>query len=167
MFWISGSENGASPRKVSLHQIVLAPAAAPDAAVVAVRVGPAQASGQVLVARAGLVLRRRVRRDAAVLALHLVVEQAEVALSPACGASREMLNPSRLTIGITILRVALTSCVVRALAPVVGQQVVGELHRVLRRRPLTGVVDAQLQEDRLAVVRLRVLRDLDAVDSRP
>ena len=48
---------------------------------------------------------------------------------------------------------------------VVRDQVVGELDRVLRRRPLTGVVDAQLEEDRLAVLRRRVLRDLDAVDA--
>jgi hypothetical protein len=39
------------------------------------------------------------------------------ALNPACGASRDRLKPSGLTSGTTIVRVALTSCVVRALVP--------------------------------------------------
>ncbi len=54
-------------------------AAAPEAGVVAVEVGAAQASGEVVVARPGRVLRRGVDRDRAVLALHLVVEGGEVA----------------------------------------------------------------------------------------
>ena len=53
MFWISGSENGSSPRNVSLLQLVLAPAAAPQPAVVAVGVGAAQASGGVVPAGPG------------------------------------------------------------------------------------------------------------------
>ena len=51
-----------------------------------------------------------------------------------------------------------------AAGAVVRQQVVRELDRVFRRRPLTRVMDAELQEDRLAVPRGRVLGDLDAVD---
>jgi hypothetical protein len=47
---------------------------------------------------------------------------------------------------------------------VAAQEVVRELDRVLARRPLAGVVDAHLQEDRLAVLGARRLGDLDAVD---
>ena len=39
------------------------------------------------------------------------------ALKPACGASRERLKPSGLTIGTTIVRVVSTRLVVRALVP--------------------------------------------------
>ena len=75
-----------------------------------------------------------------------------------------MLKPSGFTTGTTIVRVCWTSCVVRGVAPVVAQQVVGELDRVLRRRPLARVVHAHDQEDRLAVAGvLRAGRDLDAV----
>ena len=121
-------------------------------------------AGRVVGARAGLVLRRRVGRDAAVLALHLVVEEPERRAQP--GVRRLARDVEAVGVDdrhddrarrVDELRRACA-------APVVGQQVVGELDRVLRRGPLTGVVDAQLQEDRLAVLRLRVLRDLDAVD---
>jgi hypothetical protein len=48
--------------------------------------------------------------------------------------------------------------------PVAPQQVVGELERMLARRPLTSVMDADVQEGRLAVLCERILRDLDADD---
>ena len=139
-------------------------AAAPQAAVVAVGVGAAQAPGRVVPAGAARVLRRRVRRDPAVLALHLVVEQAEGR------AEAGVLRLAREVEAVGVDdrhddRARRVDEVRRAAArAVVGQQVVGELDRVLRRRPLTRVVDAELQEDRLAVPRGRVLRDLDAVD---
>ena len=139
--------------------------AAPDPAVVAVRVGAPQAPGRVVRARAGRVLRRRVGRDAAVLALHLVVEQA---VDPAQAGVLRLARDVE-PVGIDDRhddRAGGVDQVGRAGArAVVGQQVVGELDRVLRRRPLARVVDADLQEDRLAVGRLRVLRDLDAVDA--
>ncbi len=47
---------------------------------------------------------------------------------------------------------------------VVRQQVIGELDRVFRGGPLARVVGAHQQEDRLAVPRVGILRDLDAVD---
>ena len=75
-----------------------------------------------------------------------------------------MLNPSGFTTGTTIVRVRCTSDVVRVSVPVVAQQVVRELDRVLRRRPLTSVVHAHVQEDGLAVLRVRrVHGDLDPV----
>ena len=74
-----------------------------------------------------------------------------------------MWKPSTLTTGTMIVRLLATMLRRAGVTAVVGQQVVGELHRVLDRGPLAGVVGAHHEEDRLAVVDVRrVGRDLDA-----
>ena len=75
-----------------------------------------------------------------------------------------MLKPSGLTMGSTIVRVAVHEAGRARVGAVAAQEVVGELHGVLGRGPLARVVDAHVQEDRLAVVdRRRVRGDLDGV----
>ena len=76
---------------------------------------------------------------------------------------REPLKPSGLTIGTTRLRLCRTMPRRARVAGLVAvDQLVGPLHRVLARRPLARVVDAHVQERRLAVVERDVLGDLDA-----
>ena len=67
-------------------------------------------------------------------------------------ASREALKPSGLTIGTTIVRVVCDQLAHAGVAVAVAlDQLERPLERVLARRPLARVVDAELQEDGLAV----------------
>ena len=135
-------------------------AATPEARVVAVEVGAPKSACRVVGAGSTQVLGRRLRGDGAVLALHLVVELAEVALRRGVARDLEAVDvdhrdddrpgvlhdPASPSVGAVVL-----------------EQVVSELHRVLRGRPLARVVGAELQVDRLAVVDVvRVGGDLDA-----
>jgi hypothetical protein len=99
---LSGSLPGPSPAEGVARPVGAGAAATPEAGVVAVEVGAAQAAGEVVVARAGAVLRRRGDRDRAVLALHLVVEGGEV--TEAARLPAEILKPSTLTTGTRMTR---------------------------------------------------------------
>ena len=100
---------------------------------------------------------------AAVLALHLVVERRERPDGAAVLRLPRDVEAVRVDDGHAMIRRALSSRASDAVP--VAQDVVGELDRVLRRRPLARVVHAHVEEDRLAVVGVgHVVGDLQADD---
>ena len=148
--------------------------AAPEAAVVAVgvdaRAGQAERRLQAV---AGLVA----RDQAAVLAPVLVRVREDVdrlVVGGAAAAVAAALQLAGLARGVEAVRVddrdddrarGLDQPPgLRVAAAVAEDELVRPLHRVLGRRPLARVVRAHLEEDRLAVARVRVGGDLDALD---
>ncbi len=160
---------------VLVDRDVARPRAAPEAAVVAVRVDTGRLDPD---RRLRAVAALAVVEEATVLAPVLVRRGREVGQEGAVLAVGVAVELARLARGVEAVRVddrdhdrarALDQPGDPRVAGVVAvDELVGPLHRVLARGPLAGVVDAHLQEHRLAVAdRVHVGGDLDPLDRAP
>src|SRR5213076_2828745 len=118
---------------------------APEAAVVAVRVSAALGAARVRHADTGGVLRRRVAR-VAVLALHLIVESREVTLRLGFAGDLETVRVDDRHVDVARLADQRAN---RGVVPVAVDQLVRPFDDVLGRGPLTSVVQAYGEVDRL------------------